>query len=310
MSGTPFLSSAGRGSVAALGEGRLIASIRGWLGSSCPESPAGIGDDCAVLLPARGRELLTVDPVILGVHFDGTVPATRVGAKLMNRNLSDIAAMGGVPRFAVVALALDGRTSVRWLSGFFRGLARAAAEAGVLVVGGDVAELPGSLAATLTLSGEARGRVLTRKGARIGDAIFVTGSLGRSLPSGHHHSFTPRLREGAWLARRGAVRSMLDVSDGLAKDLRTLEPPGAEAALEPGRIPRRAGASLHEALSDGEDYQLLFSVAGGSEAALERAWKRAFPGTRLSRIGRFVRRGQRQPGTLTLHDYSGYEHLR
>jgi len=311
MSAPRLFSRSDRGSVSSIGEEELIRSIRRWLGRASPPAPAGIGDDCAVLRPARGRELLTVDPVVKGVHFDGRTPARAAGAKLLKRNLSDIAAMGGRPRAAVVALALDGRVSVEWLEGFYRGIAREGRRRGVPVVGGDVARLPGSFVATLALTGEAAGRILTRAGSRAGDWIYVTGSLGRSRPTGHHYLFEPRLAEGAWLARRKEVRAMIDVSDGLAKDLGALTPPGAAPAVWARRLPRRSGASVREALCDGEDYELAFSVAAGpGVAALEKAWRRAFPRTRLSCIGGFVRKGAVPAGALPLGEFRGYEHLR
>jgi thiamine-monophosphate kinase len=311
MKAPPLFSKSPRGSVASLGEAALIARIRGWLGRASPAPPAGIGDDCAVIRPARGRELLTVDPVIHGVHFDSRVPPGEVGAKLLKRNLSDIAAMGGRPMAAVVALALDARVSLAWLEGFYRGLARESLRHAVPVVGGDVARLPGAFVATLALAGEAPGRVLTRSGARVGDAIYVTGVLGRSLASGHHRRFEPRLAQGAWLAGRREVRSMMDVSDGLAKDLACLTPLGAQAALAGALIPRRRGASLREALCDGEDYELLFCAsAGGRRGALEESWHRAFPRTRLTHIGTFERAGALPAGALALGDYHGYDHLR
>jgi thiamine-monophosphate kinase len=299
-------------SVAAFGETRLIASVRRWLGAASPRAPHGIGDDCAVLPAARGPRLLTVDPVIYGEHFNDAVPPRAVGAKLLKRNLSDIAAMGGRPDAAVVALALDPRVKLVWLEGFYRGLAAAARRFGVPVVGGDIARHDGGLVATLTLLGEATGpRVLTRTGARAGDWIFVTGVLGGSLASRHHWRFAPRLAEGAWLARRPEVRAMLDVSDGLAKDLRALTPPRAEPALDPAALPRRAGCDTRAALGDGEDYELLFAVA--AEVAPEiflRVWRRKFPRTRLSCVGQFVPRGRLPSGALNLDDFHGYEHLR
>jgi thiamine-monophosphate kinase len=311
MSTVGLLSKTAKGSVSSLGEERLIRSIRFWLGRTSPQAPSGIGDDCAVLRPARGRELLTVDAVVRGVHFADASPPRDVGAKLMKRNLSDIAAMGGTPRAAVVALALDGRVSLGWLAGFYRGMAREARRHGVSVVGGDVTRLDGSFVATLALTGEATGRVLTRAGSRIGDWIYVTGSLGRSLPTGHHLHFSPRLAEGAWLANRGAVRAMLDVSDGLAKDVRSLAPAGASAAIYEGMLPRRAGSTVREALCDGEDYELAFALASRApRAALERAWRRAFPRTRLTCVGRFVRAGAVPPGAIDLGEFRGYEHHR
>jgi len=299
-------------SVAALGEVRLIAAIRRWLGDTSPRAPFGIGDDCAVLPPASGRGLVTVDPVIHGRHFDDTVPPEAVGAKLLRRNLSDIAAMGGRPRAAVLAVTLDARVRVRWLERFYRGLAAAARRYGVTVVGGDIAEAPGALAASLTLLGTATGRrVLTRTGARKDDWIYVTGELGNSRASGHHHAFTPRLAEGEWLARRKAVRSMMDLSDGLAKDLAALTPPGTFPNLELERLPRRKGATARSALSEGEDYELLFSVAPfASRAALESSWRRRFPRVRLTCIGRFCPVTRRQTGARSLSSLHGYEHFR
>lgn len=299
-------------SVASLGERRLIGEIRRWLGSASPPAPFGIGDDCAVLPGMRGRLLLTVDPVVHGRHFDDSVPARSVGAKLLKRNLSDLAAMGGRPAAAVVAIALDPRVRLSWLEGFYRGLAASARRFRVPLVGGDVAQADGTLVASLTLLGRPAGsRVLTRTGARMGDLIYVTGALGGSRRSGRHHSFPPRLAEGAWLARQRQVRAMMDLSDGLAKDLPCLTPPGAEPSVFAATLPKNRGASLEAALGEGEDFELLFALARRSDsAAFEQAWRRAFPRTRLSRIGAFVPRGATPDGALSLAGYRGYEHLR
>lgn len=326
-------------SVAALGEERLIAAIRGWLGKACPGGAAGIGDDCAVL-PGRGRELrlLTVDPVIFGRHFDARIGPAAAGRKLMNRNLSDIAAMGGIPAVAVVGLILSPDVRTAWLREFYRGLAQAAIKARAKIVGGDIAQAPATagsfFSAHLTLLGSFAGkRVLTRAGARAGDALYVTGVLGGSLTSGHHHAFSPRLAEGQWLAGRKEVVAMMDISDGLAKDLRQLTPKGCVPALCPGALPRRKGASVEAALSDGEDYELVFAVeAAASPLTLparaqraphpveatrpsrplqfERQFARRFPTTPLTRIGSFIR-GKRLPaGAVPLDRLHGYEHLR
>ena len=301
-----------RDSVAALGEEKLILALRRWLGLASPRSPFGMGDDCAVLAPARNRQLLTVDPVIFGRHFSGQVPPRAAGAKLLKRNLSDIAAMGGRPTAAVIALTLDAAVSLRWLEQFYRGIADCAHRYGVSIVGGDVAQAEGVLAASLTLLGEITGsRAVTRRGARSGDWIFVTGQLGGSLRSGHHHRFVPRLREGAWLARHSGVRAMMDVSDGLAKDLPALVPERAQAAIDPAAVPRRRGCDLRSALTDGEDYELLFAVAAREDlTGFHRAWRRTFPGLRLTCIGRFVPAGKVPAGLITLDAFRGYEHLR
>lgn len=298
--------------VSAWGEEKLIRAIRGWLGNVSPRAPFGIGDDCAVLAPSRGRQLITVDPVIYGRHFDDAVSPRDVAAKLLKRNLSDIAAMGGRPVAAVLALTLDARVSRRWLEQFYRGLAATARRYRVAIIGGDLAQADGVVAASLTLLGEATGpRVLTRTGARAGDWIYVTGRLGGSRPGGHHFRFAPRLAEGRWLARRTGVRAMMDVSDGLAKDLHALTPAGCRPALDPASLPCRRGADVRAALTDGEDYELVFAVAGPTDrAALAAAWRRAFPRTPLTGIGRFVRGTRAPAGAFDLSTYRGYEHLR
>ena len=298
--------------VSAWGEEKLIRAIRGWLGNVSPRAPFGIGDDCAVLAPSQGRQLITVDPVIYGRHFDDDVSPRDVAAKLLKRNLSDIAAMGGRPVAAVLALTLDARVSRVWLEHFYRGLAVTARRYHVAIIGGDLAQADGVLAASLTLLGESTGpRVLTRTGARAGDWIYVTGRLGCSRPGGHHFRFTPRLAEGRWLARRAGVRAMMDVSDGLAKDLHALTPPDCHPALDPARLPCRRGADTRAALTDGEDYELVFALARRTDrAALTAAWRRAFPRIPLTCIGVFARGTKTPEGAFDLSKYHGYEHLR
>jgi thiamine-monophosphate kinase len=207
---------------------------------------------------------------------------------------------------------LDPQTSLAWLEQFYRGLATCARRYRVPIVGGDIAQADGVLAASLTLLGAAAGsRVVTRTGARIGDSIYVTGVLGRSLASGHHFAFHPRLAEGTWLAGRPEVRAMMDLSDGLAKDLGALTPPRAKPALEPDALPLRRGADLRAALTDGEDYELVFALAAHTDAvAFARAWHRRFPRTRLTNIGHFARSNALSPSHVRLEDFSGYEHLR
>lgn len=309
-------------SVVALGEKKLIVEIRHWLGDASPRSPFGIGDDCAVV-PSSGKELLiTTDPVIYGQHFDDEVPAKDVGAKLLKRNLSDIAAMGGRPVAAVLSLALAPQTNLVWLRDFYLGIAQAARKFGVKIVGGDITQGPaGFFGAFLTLHGEAVGqRVVTRSGAQLGDRIYVTGSLGGSL-LGHHYQFTPRLAEGLWLAGRNEVSAMMDVSDGLAKDLESLTSAGLEPSICEAALPISAAARqrarrtkqtpLFHAFSDGEDYELLIVVRRRAEAQkFEAAWKKQFPRLGLTQIGTFVRSGSLPPGSARLQDYQGYEHLR
>ncbi len=305
-------------SVGARGELRLIEAVRRWLGDASPAAPFGIGDDCAVIPPTRHHQLVTTDPVIYGQHFDASVSARAVGAKLLKRNLSDIAAMGGRPVAAVISLALAPETSLAWLRAFYLGLADCARTYRVKIVGGDITQGPANFfGAFLTLHGESCGRLITRRGARRGDTILVTGRLGGSR-AGHHFKFAPRLAEGAWLAQQREVVAMMDVSDGIAKDVQALTPAGLVASVAPADVPvsvaarqaaRRSGRpAWNHALTDGEDYELLFVLgAKADQAAFLRRWSRRFK-TPLQPIGRFARKiAPHHVNWSLLH---GYEHLR
>jgi thiamine-monophosphate kinase len=314
---SPFTSKSAA-SVGALGELRLIESIRRWLGDASPAAPFGIGDDCAVIPPTRHHQLVTTDPVIHGQHFDDTVSARDVGAKLLKRNLSDIAAMGGRPVAAVISLALAPGTSVAWLRQFYLGLAATARRFDVKIVGGDITQGPANFfGAFLTLHGESTGRLITRRGARRGDAIFVTGKLGGSR-AGHHYRFIPRLAEGQWLARQKDVVAMMDVSDGIAKDVQSLTPAGLVASIAPALIPvssaartaakaSRQPAWVH-AISDGEDFELLFVLRRSAPPEkFARRWGARFD-TPLSLLGHFA--PTVATGHIDWNSFHGYEHLR
>lgn len=318
---SPFTRQRSR-SVAALGESNLITEIRKWLSTASPKSPAGIGDDCAVLAGSPRDQLLTVDPVIYGEHFDDKIPARGVAAKLFHRNLSDIAAMGGRPRAALVALAMSDEVKIEWLRDFYRHLGNIARRHQVPVIGGDIGHHSSGFIATMTLIGETSGkRCLTRHGAESGDWIFTTGRLGGSRLE-WHWKFTPRLLEGQWLAARPEIRAMMDISDGLAKDLRSLQPKGTRVALSADRIPLSRSAlqlskqsgqpALFHALTDGEDYELLFAVNGRTKPeTLMTAWQRHFK-LPLTCIGRFLKPRTVSPfeDELDLSSYHGFEHLR
>lgn len=306
-------------SVSALGELKLIDAIARWLGDTTPNPPHGIGDDCAVLPPSNRRQLVTVDPVVYGEHFNDKMPPNAAGEKLLKRNLSDIAAMGGRPRAAVISLAMDSGVKTKWLEKFYKSIAKVARQHAVPIVGGDITHMKGGIVATLTLVGEASGkRILARTGARRGDLIYVTGKLGGSI-LGKHWKFQPRLKEGEWLARQTAVKSLMDISDGIAKDAHALRPENCLAAIDPERVPISAAARtlsrrdklppLAHALGDGEDYELLFTLDGRADAAkFEAAWRRQFADLPLTRIGLFA--DKLPSGFVNLKNYKGYEHLR
>ncbi|MDR2863095.1 MAG: thiamine-phosphate kinase [Puniceicoccales bacterium] len=309
----PFTADAAQ-SIAALGECGLIEHIRKWLGDVTAPSPRGIGDDCAVL-PARplpGARLVTTDSVLWGRHFDDSVTPRAAGAKLIKRNLSDIAAMGGTPADAVLSLIIGPDVAVGWMAEFFDGVAESCRAWGVELAGGDIAAAPeGFFCATLSLTGFAE-KPLLRQGAFVGDALLVTGELGGSL-AGKHYAFTPRLAEGRWLAARPEVRAGMDISDGLAKDIPAMLPAGADALLDTASIPVSAAArqmsgdadeALCRALNDGEDYELLVAVESRLVAPLLAAWHEAFPGEALTRIGNIIP-AQESPGGRLLDVKTG-----
>jgi thiamine-monophosphate kinase len=223
------------------------------------------GDDCAVL-PDGG--LLTCDPVIESVHYLPDTPPYRVGWKAMARNLSDIAAMAGTPQYAVVSIGLRPDTSIRYVTELYRGMRAVAGQFNCEIVGGDTAHVRREQFIVVTLYGHADNPVL-RSGAKPGDHIFVTGKLGDSFRSGKHLTFTPRIREAQWLARNVRLHAMMDISDGLASDLqRLVESSNVGFDIASNKIPispiirrRSPDRAVPAALTDGEDFELLFTVS-------------------------------------------------
>ena len=273
-------------------ETRLIGAIRVALGDTAPAAPEGPGDDCAAFAPDKHTALFTTDSLVFGRHFDARVSPEAAGAKLVKRNVSDIAAMGGVPTRGVVAIVCGKNTSRAWLLRFCRGMASAARAWNVRLVGGDMSGADdGVFSATMALLGHAAKPIL-RTGARAGDFIFVTGELGGSL-NGWHLDFTPRVKEAVWLAAHARPSAMMDITDGLFKDLPALLPERCDALLDPTRIPVRSCVrgkdALRHALGDGEDYELLFTLPPDRvdvDRLLAR-WRAAFK-TRLTLIGEIV----------------------
>ncbi|MGJ8639056.1 MAG: thiamine-phosphate kinase [Opitutaceae bacterium] len=283
-------------SIDALGECRLIQSIKQWLGSVSPQEPYGIGDDCALINPAVGyKQIITTDAVTHGVHFDKTVSAEDAGAKLIKRNLSDIAAMGGSADHAVLALLCGSNTSFQWLEGFFKGIRNTCEDFEVELVGGDVSRVAkDQFSAVLTLVGHVD-TVKLRTGAAIGDSIYVTGTLGGSITE-KHYAFRPRILEGQWLASQSNCTSLMDLTDGLAKDLKSLLPSNSSAELDLDSVPISESAqllsessgrsSMEHAFCDGEDYELLFTVDSKAPTGdFEADWAEAFPNLPLRKIG-------------------------
>lgn len=277
-------------SLRSIGEFGLISRISRRLHTD-PSVAAGIGDDAAVLEFARGRQLLFAsDMLVEGVHFlRARTPARDIGWKALASNISDIAAMGGRPHWAVVSLGAPPKTPVSFIDGVYAGLERCARRFGVSIVGGDTVRAPQLIIDVAIIGSVARNKAVLRSGVRVGDLLFVTGSLGGSYKSGRHARFTPRLKEAQQLLRCVRVHAMMDLSDGLAKDLWQMSRASrVRLQIDASQVPiARFARTLRHAVMDGEDFELLFAVAPGD---LKRVPKRlgACP---VTRIGRAVRSG-------------------
>lgn len=267
----------------------------------------GFGHDCAVLAPtARHLDLvLKTDAVVEGVHFLRSTPAKLAGRKALARALSDLAAAGATPRAALLTAGCPDKKSAARLESMYGGLAQAARQWGVAVVGGETVRTRQLLLSVSLLGTVPRHGSPHRGGARPGHLLFVTGTLGGSWPR-RHLTFTPRLKEGQWLARKKFPSAMMDLSDGLGADLpRLARASRVGFRFDPKKIPLAPGATPRQAVSRGEDYELLFAVPASQAARLKRTWPFA---TRLTEIGLCLsaRKGF-HAGGLSLQ---GYDHLR
>lgn len=325
-----------------LSERELIAAIAGQQKGSEPENLIqGIGDDCAVQRIADGRvSLLTTDTLIEGVHFDiGWHPEYPLGRKSVSVNVSDIAAMGGRPQFALLSLGIPTSCNQEWLDGFLAGFTSALKEYNICLIGGDTVYSGERFMVSVTIIGEmAEEIVCYRSGAKSGDLIWVTGFLGEAAAGLElcrrnitqrgkfqtlveaHLDPEPKVGLGEELAGSGLVHAMMDISDGLATDLAhicTASSVGAE--IEASAIPlsealQEAAACLQIspldlALKGGEDYQLIFtSSSENKEKVLSLA---SSLGQRLYCVGRIVNGAGVilcQGDTRMDISYRGYEH--
>jgi thiamine-monophosphate kinase len=312
----------------------------------------GIGDDAAVIATAgRRRYLVTTDLLAEGIHFDCRSAAfADIGFRAATANLSDIAAMGGQPEYLLVSLAIPPRAAARQVEQLYRGMMTACRPHRVHLIGGDTSASRGGWFVNITLIGSAAsGRTLFRSGARAGDDLYVTGTLGdsraglgllqrrtsRVSPRGlsaaqrrflirRHLRPTARIREGAWLSQGAWATSAIDLSDGLSGDLRHLcAESGVGAVIELAALPissacRRYARSVKEdawrvALAGGEDYELLFTVPRRQRMRFDRASARHR--LRATRVGRVT--AGKEGLRMTLGDGRerplpsiGYEHFR
>lgn len=327
--------------VAALGEHAIIDRIRRRLPAPPPWLLVGPGDDAAVCVPARNElDVITTDAIVEGVHFDRSfVPPSSVGHRALAVNLSDLAAMGATPRLATLSLVLPADLPEADLDALLDGLLALAARTGTVVAGGNVTRSPGPLMVDVTAVGTVRRRrFLTRSGARPGDHVFVSGTLGdaraglaacREAPGmdapfvARYLQPEPRIRLGQLLGRNGAATAAVDLSDGLADGAHQLAAAsGAGLLLEAGCLPIADGTRawyaargldpVGEALEGGDDYELLFTVPRRRLGRLRHV-QRYVGGLTLTRIGTVTR----EPGVrLTDGDgkttavEGGFEHFR
>lgn len=284
---------------------------------------ASAGDDCAVLdlgVPDRWI-LFKTDAVVEGIHFTASTPPESIGHKALARCLSDVAAMAGTPSAALVTLGLPREFDPGFVKAIYRGMKPLAERHSVAIVGGETTTNPDRMLISVSVIGTvAKDKCPLRSGAKAGDAIFVTGELGGSLGE-KHLTFEPRLCEARWLVDHISIHALMDISDGLAGDLRHIlraSQVGAELlarAIPVSRAARESTASakvglpggktaLLAALMDGEDFELLFTVASRDAVPLLDSWKKEFPGLRLSCVGKILA----EPG-LRIRDERGVKTL-
>jgi thiamine-monophosphate kinase len=298
--------------VAELGEPALIERIRARLPPAPPYVVVGIGDDAAVVEPERNAlEVITTDSQVEGVHFDQTfVGAADIGHKALAVNLSDLAAMGAQPRVALLSLILPPAWPVANVDALVDGMIALAERARISIVGGNIARSPGPLIVDVTVTGSVHRRcVLTRAGARAGDELYVTGMLGgsaaglRMLQDSRNATADqaatdnlimryrrpePRVRFGVLLGRNRAARACIDLSDGLADAVRQIgRASGVGAVVDADALPIQQGATVRDALSGGEDYELLFAVPPKLRSRLTNV-KRLVKPLAITRIGRLT----------------------
>ena len=292
--------------VSELGEHALIARIRDRIAVPPPWVVIGIGDDAAVLEPERNAlEVITTDALVEGVHFDRTFCGPGdIGHKALAVNLSDLAAMGAAPRAALLSLMLPGDYPVGDLDALVDALLALAARSRISVVGGNITRSPGPLVVDVTVTGSVhRRKLLTRSGARAGDELYVSGAIGSaaaglaelrlnarsaSAATARYLRPEPRLRLGTLLGRNRVARACIDLSDGLAEGVRQIaEASGLGAIIEASTLPLELPRlNWRDAVSGGEDYELLFAVSPKMRRRLSGVHRFAkdVPITRIGRL--------------------------
>ncbi|NNK79004.1 MAG: thiamine-monophosphate kinase [Litoreibacter sp.] len=286
-----------------MGEHEVVRRLTARLGAHA-ELMTGAGDDCAVVRLADSPidQVYTTDPLVEGVHFKAGEKSERVGNKAAGRVLSDLAAMGAHPRWLLVNVVAPADQQFEDLENIYKGMNALCARFGAVIIGGDVARGPVLELHLFGIGELPAGTALLRSGARPGDEIFVSGPLGCSI-EGRHLDFTPRVEEGIFLRESGMVHALIDVSDGVATDLRhILKQSATGALLDADLIP--CNGTLENALYDGEDFELLGTVAPDASEMLRLKYAERF-GSELTVIGRMTG----EAGVLKLRDGKGVRTL-
>ncbi len=267
---------------------------------------AGPGDDCAVIDQGSPTlQLLKTDALVEHVHYLPDAPARSVGWKSIARVVSDFAAMGGRPERFLITLALPPETEIAWVEDLYRGMGDCLKQSGGLLAGGETSSVPNGSAKVISIAATGsvlRENLVLRTTGKPGEVLLVTGRLGGSL-AGKHLDFTPRLRESEWLVSHFKPTAMMDLSDGLAKDLpRLATASGCGFVIDQNALPLTSGCTPRQALGDGEDFELLIALEESRVGELLAAWP--FADVPLSVIGQLVQAGTGQ--SLT----GGWEHFR
>ncbi|MBL67243.1 MAG: thiamine-phosphate kinase [Verrucomicrobiales bacterium] len=308
-----------------MSEAKLIRTLTQGLPSD-DSVHVGPGDDCAVISTQKNEDLclFKTDAIVEGIHFTADTRPELIGRKAIARPLSDIAAMSGYPTHALITLGLPKIFDEARLAAIYQGAQEMAAQHDTFIVGGETTRTSELLISVSLIGRCDPATVITRAGSQTGDAIFVTGELGGSL-AGKHLDFMPRLQESHWLSGRFDIHAMIDLSDGLATDLHhllndqigaellTTAIPISKAAKEYSRANPSGKTPLLAALTDGEDYELLFTLPAKQAVSLHDEWKQSFRELPLKCIGKITRK----PG-ISLRDENGahslnvkgYDHLK
>ncbi len=268
----------------------------------------GAGDDCALVNVPSSRNFLVLktDCIVEGIHFLPRTNPLDVGWKAMMRPLSDFAAASAVPQFALITLIASKEKEAEWVKRLYGGLSRAAKRFKVSIVGGETSSTRGPAVISVSVIGFVeKKRWVSRRGGKVGDDLFVTGRLGGAI-KGKHLQFVPRIAESRWLTKNFSIHAMMDLSDGVGVDLpRLARASKVSFKIEVENLPLNRGAKIDNAVSEGEDYELLFAISPRQSKRLQKEWRKQFPKLPLTRIGRLSQLSTLNPQLLR----GGYLHF-